>query len=128
MAIAIDARLEGEQQVLAAIGRAYVASHSPVVEARLSAVVVDPAPEIGNMPVVMVATRSTIEIVLGDAEVSAGLISAVAELAVGGWEVVILIEGHRSGDAHRGLRGTPCVLQQWWREGAEICFGGFETP
>jgi len=128
MAITIDARLQSEQQVLAAIGRAYVANHSPVIEARLSAVVVDPAPGIGDLAAVVVATRSTVEIVLGDADVSAGLIAAVAELAVGGWEVVILIEGHRSGAAHRGLRGAPCVLQQWWREGDEICFGGFETP
>ena len=128
MAITIDARLQDEQQVLAAIGRAYVASHTPVVEARLAAVVVDPAAGIGDLPAVVVANRSTIEIVLGDADVSAGLIAAIAELAVGGWEVVILIEGHRSGDAHRGLRGAPCVLQQWWRQGGEICFGGFETP
>jgi hypothetical protein len=128
MAIAIDARLQSEKQVLAAIGRAYVATHSPVVEAHLSALVVDPAPGVGELPAVVVATRSTIEIVLGDADVSAGLIAAVAELAGGGWEVVVLIEGHRSGDAHRGLRSAPCVLQQWWREGSEICFGGFETP
>ena len=32
MAIAIDARLQSEQQVLAAIGRAYVASHNPVID------------------------------------------------------------------------------------------------
>ncbi len=128
MAITIDAGVQKEQQVLAAIGRAYVASHNPVVEARLAAVVVDPAAGIGDLPAVVVANRGIVEIVLGDADVSAGLIAAVAELAVGGWEVVILIEGHRSGDAHRGLRGAPCVLQQWWREGSEICFGGFETP
>ena len=128
MAITIDAGVQNEQQVLAAIGRAYVASHNPVVEARLAAVVVDPAAGIGDLPAVVVANRGIVEIVLGDADVSAGLIAAVAELAVGGWEVVILIEGHRSGDAHRGLRGAPCVLQQWWREGSEICFGGFETP
>lgn len=128
MAMAIETRPALEQQVLAAIGRAYVAAHHPVVEAHLSAVLVAPTSSVGALSAVMVAGRSTIEIVLAEEAVSLGLVAAIAELAGGGWEVVILIEGHRSGDAHAGLRGTPCVLQQWWYEAGEICFGGFETP
>ena len=128
MAMAIETRPALEQQVLAAISRAYVAGHQPVVEARLAAVLIDPIPSVGDLSAVVVVGRSTIEVVLGEETVSPDLVSAIAELAGGGWEVVVLIEGHRSGDAHAGLRGTPCVLQQWWREGAEICFGGFETP
>jgi hypothetical protein len=41
---------------------------------------------------------------------------------------VVLVSLDRIGQAHDGLRGTPCRLQGWWIFEGEVVFGAFETP
>ena len=66
--------------------------------------------------------------VLDDEAVVTDLIQVADALDADGWEVVVLLPSSRLGEAHAGLRGTPCTLQSWWWHGDRICFGGSEIP
>ncbi|MCJ7782049.1 MAG: hypothetical protein MUQ27_14620, partial [Acidimicrobiia bacterium] len=73
------------------------------------------------------ATDRTVEIVL-DAEVEAAAVAPSAwALAAKGFQPIVLVALARIGEAHEGLRGTPCRLQSGWSRGDDIVFGAFET-
>ncbi len=83
--------------------------------------------DLGALRAVVGATDRTVEIVL-DAEVEAAAIAPSAwALAAKGLQPVVLVALDRIGEAHEGLRGTPCRLQSWWSNGDAIVFGAFET-
>jgi hypothetical protein len=83
--------------------------------------------DLGALRAVAGASDRTVEIVL-DAEVEAAAIAPSAwALAAKGFQPVVLVALGRIGEAHEGLRGTPCRLQSWWSNGDDIVFGAFET-
>ncbi|MFV9672599.1 MAG: hypothetical protein ACNYZH_05185 [Acidimicrobiia bacterium] len=83
--------------------------------------------DLGALRAVVGATDRTVEIVL-DAEVEAAAVApSTWALAAKGFRPIVLVALDRVGEAHDGLRGTPCQLQPWWSSGDEIVFGAFET-
>ena len=83
--------------------------------------------DLGALRAVVGATDRTVEIVL-DAEVEAAAIAPSAwALAAKGFQPIVLVALDRIGEAHEGLRGTPCRLQAWWSSEDDVVFGAFET-
>ena len=83
--------------------------------------------DLGALRAVVGANDRTVEIVL-DAEVEAAAVApSTWALAAKGFQPIVLVALDRIGEAHKGLRGTPCRLQSWWPSGDEVVFGGFET-
>ena len=83
--------------------------------------------DLGALRAVVGANDRTVEIVL-DAEVEAAAVApSTWALAAKGFQPIVLVALDRIGEAHGGLRGTPCRLQSWWPSGDEVVFGGFET-
>jgi len=83
--------------------------------------------DLGALRAVVGAADRTVEIVL-DAEVEAAAVAPSAwALAAKGFQPIVLVALARIGEAHEGLRGTPCRLQSWWSSGDDIVFGAFET-
>jgi hypothetical protein len=84
--------------------------------------------DLGALRAVVGATDRTVEIVL-DADVDAAAIAPAAwALAAKGFATIVLVALGRLGEAHEGLRGTPCDLQGWWSSEDGVAFGAFETP
>jgi len=84
--------------------------------------------DLGSLRAVVGATDRTIEIVL-DADVeAAAIVPAAWALAAKGFATIVLVALGRLGEAHEGLRGTPCQLQGWWSSEDGVAFGAFETP
>ena len=83
--------------------------------------------DLGALRAVVGATDRTVEIVL-DAEVEpAAVAPSTWALAAKGFQPIVLVALDRIGEAHEGLRGTPCRLQPWWSSGDDVVFGAFET-
>ena len=83
--------------------------------------------DLGALRAVVGATDRIVEIVL-DADVDAAAIAPAAwTLATKGFATVVLVALDRLGEAHEGLRGTPCHLQGWWVSEDGVAFGAFET-
>jgi len=84
--------------------------------------------DLGTVRAVVGGADRTVEIVL-DSDVDAGaLASAAWALTAKGFSTVVLVSLDRLGEAHEGLRGTPCRLQGWWTTEDAVVFGAFETP
>ena len=84
--------------------------------------------DLGTVRAVVGGADRTVEIVL-DSDVDAGaLASATWALTAKGFSSVVLVSLDRLGEAHEGLRGTPCRLQGWWSIEEAVVFGAFETP
>ena len=84
--------------------------------------------DLGTVRAVVGGADRTVEIVL-DSDVDAGaLASAAWALTAKGFSTVVLVSLDRLGEAHEGLRGTPCRLQGWWTFEDAVVFGAFETP
>ncbi|HHC07190.1 MAG TPA: hypothetical protein ENK55_00520 [Actinobacteria bacterium] len=82
----------------------------------------------GAIRAVVCESLRTVELV-ADAEIDpAMLAAAVWRLTGRGWRVTVLVGLDRIGEAHGGLRGTPCTLQSWWRDGDVVVFGAHEIP
>lgn len=76
---------------------------------------------------ILVPERGVVECVADEGLM--GVARAVRLLAVGGWEVRLLVPGGLAGEAHRLLRGTAARLQPWWAgAGDDVCFGAPEVP
>ena len=83
--------------------------------------------DLGALRAVVGAADRTVEIVL-DADVDAAAVAPAAwALASKGFSTIVLVGLERLGEAHEGLRGTPCHLQGWWFAGDGVAFGAFET-
>ena len=84
--------------------------------------------DLGALRAVVGAADRTVEIVL-DADIDAAAVApATWALAAKGFATVVLVGLDRLGEAHEGLRGTPCHLQGWWVSGDGVAFGAFEMP
>jgi hypothetical protein len=77
---------------------------------------------------ITVAATKTIEVVLPDGTAPSALASSITALAEDGWFVVVLTPCERFGEAHAGLRGMPCRIQQWWIDDDDVAFGPIEIP
>lgn len=77
---------------------------------------------------VVVSELRRLELVIHEEAEPARLAASVRGLADSGWDVCVLVPGAMMGDAHSGLRGAPCTLQQWWFEDDVVCFGRVELP
>ena len=83
--------------------------------------------DLGALRAVVDGADRAVEIVL-DADVDAAAVAPAAwALAAKGFSTTVLVPLDRLGEAHEGLRGTPCVLQGWWESEDRIAFGAFET-
>lgn len=83
--------------------------------------------DLGALRAVVGAADRAIEIVL-DSDVDAATIApATWALAAKGFSTIVLVSLDRLGEAHDGLRGTPCHLQSWWVSDGGVAFGAFET-
>lgn len=82
--------------------------------------------ELGALRAVVGAADRTVEIVL-DVDIDAAAVApATWALAAKGFATVVVVRLDRLGEAHEGLRGTPCLLQGWWESGDGVAFGAFE--
>ena len=129
MAMAVTASTSEAARVAAAAGRSYAIRGEFVVESALAdAPLAAVLPDLAGSRSVVVPERRRCEIVLDDGAAATDLIAVADALAADGWEVVVLLPAARLGEAHTGLRGTPCTLQPWWWHANRICFGGIEIP
>jgi hypothetical protein len=83
--------------------------------------------DVAHIRCVVAVAERIVEIVVDEGPFEA-LGPSVWALAARGWEVVVLSPAGRTGEGHRALRGTPCLLQPWWIEDEGVRFGRHETP
>lgn len=128
MAVAVqEAPSTDVDHVIGAVVAAYASHREVVTEMPLAEFA--PVPRsAGSLRSVVVSGQYTVEIALDD-EADAAVLAAVAwDLAGRGWSAVVLVPLDRLGEAHGDLRGTPCLLQGWWRSEAGVAFTAPETP
>lgn len=127
MAVTLDMSIDGTVVADAAAG-AYAARGGRVITPPLVDLVHSSLSEdITGVRTVVAVEDRTVELAIDDAPFEA-LVPAVSALAARGWDVVVLLAGHRNGEAHRALRGSPCMLQIWWLDEGSVCFGRPERP
>jgi hypothetical protein len=123
------------QRETTAVGRvvrdtvaAYALRHEAVVESWLAEMAGAPITDaLGFASCVVAIDRRIVEVVLTPSTELSGLSSAIWRLTSSGWQVTILAPRMRLGEAHRSLRGTPCVIQPWWiDDGDRVAFGRIE--
>ena len=78
-----------------------------------------------DAPAAVVGQR--IEIVVAAEMSLVDLRDDVIELGDGP-DVCVVVAASRMGEAHRALRGAPCVVQPWWTEDGATHFGRPEQP
>ncbi len=127
MAVAVqESSITDVDRVTAATLDLYARRHDLAAEMPLAELLSVPS-DLGALRAVVGATHRTVEIVL-DADVdSAAAAAAVWSLSAKGFHPVVLVALDRVGEAHEGLRGTPCRLQPWWTNGDAVVFGSFES-
>lgn len=113
--------------VVAAVADVYAARTDLVVTGNLATVADLPADHTcASVP--SVAGDSVLELVLDGAMAVSELSPTVRRLVGEGWDVVVLVPSADIGQAHRSLRGSGSVIQQWWMETDEVAFGPVEIP
>lgn len=127
MAVAVrESMVTDVDRVTAATLGVYARRRDLATEVPLAELLSVPS-DLGALRAVVGAADRTVEIVL-DAEVEAAAVAPSAwALAAKGFQPIVLVALARIGEAHEGLRGTPCRLQSWWSSGDDIVFGAFET-
>lgn len=127
MAVAVrESMITDVDRVTAATLDVYTRRRDLATEMPLAELLSVPS-DLGALRAVVGATDRTVEIVL-DAEIEAAAVApSVWALAAKGFQPIVLVVLDRIGEAHDGLRGTPCRLQPWWSSEDEIVFGAFET-
>ena len=128
MAVAVrESTITDVDRVMAAALDVYARRCDLATEMPLAELLSVPS-DLGTVRAVVGGADRIVEIVL-DSDVDAGaLASATWALATKGFSTVVLVSLDRLGQAHEGLRGTPCRLQGWWTFEGEVVFGAFETP
>ncbi len=127
MATVVDTRTETDL-VADAAARIDAARGNQVLEIPLLEMVhVALAADVATVRSVVAVEERTVELVVDDRPFEA-LGPAVWALSARGWNVAVRVPCGRAGEAHRALRGTPCLLQSWWRQDERVCFGAFEIP
>lgn len=127
MAVAIrESTATDVDRVTAATLGVYARRRELATEMPLAELLAVPS-DLGTLRAIVGATDRTVEIVL-DAEIEAAAVAPSAwALAAKGFQPIVLVALDRVGEAHEGLRGTPCRLQPWWSSEDDIVFGAFET-
>ncbi len=127
MAVAVrESMVTDVDRVTAATLDVYMKRRDLATEMPLAEILSVPS-DLGALRAVVGASDRTVEIVL-DAEVEAAAVAPSAwALAAKGFQPIVLVALDRIGEAHDGLRGTPCRLQPWWPSGDNIVFGAFES-
>ncbi len=127
MAVAVrESMVTDVDRVTAATLGVYARRRDLATEVPLAELLSVPS-DLGALRAVVGGADRTVEIVL-DAEVEAAAVAPSAwALAAKGFQPIVLVALARIGEAHEGLRGTPCRLQSWWSSGDDIVFGAFET-
>jgi hypothetical protein len=127
MAVAVqESAITDVDRVAAATLEIYAQRHDLATEMPLAELLSVPS-NLGTLRAIVGATHRTVEIVL-DAEVDAAAAApAVWTLFAKGFQPIVLISLDRSGEAHDGLRGTPCRIQAWWSRDDAVVFGAFES-
>ena len=97
--------------------------HELVIEAPLSTI----SDATAECPVVSMPTTGELEC-YPPADALDALSLTLQGLADEGWTITVGVEAPAMGVAHRALRGVDVVLQPWWRDGADVSFGGPEVP
>ena len=128
MAVAVrESTITDVDRVMEATLDAYVRRCDLATEMPLAELLAVPS-DLGTVRAVVGSADRTVEIAL-DSDVDAGaLASAAWALTAKGFSTVVLVSIDRIGEAHEGLRGTPCRLQGWWATEDAVVFGAFETP
>ena len=126
MAVAVrESMVTDVDRVTAATLDVYAKRRDLATEMPLAEILSVPS-DLGALRAVVGASDRTVEIVL-DAEVEAAAVAPSAwALAAKGFQPIVLVALDRIGEAHEGLRGTPCRLQPWWPSGDNVVFGAFE--
>ena len=126
MAVAVrESMVTDVDRVTAATLDVYTKRRDLATEMPLAEILSVPS-DLGALRAVVGASDRTVEIVL-DAEVEAAAVAPSAwALAAKGFQPIVLVALDRIGEAHEGLRGTPCRLQPWWPSGDIVVFGAFE--
>lgn len=126
MAVAVrESMVTDVDRVTAATLDVYAKRRDLATEMPLAEILSVPS-DLGALRAVVGASDRTVEIVL-DAEVEAAAVAPSAwALAAKGFQPIVLVALDRIGEAHEGLRGTPCRLQPWWPSGDKVVFGAFE--
>lgn len=127
MAVAVqESAITDVDRVAGATLDVYVRRHDLATQMPLAELLNVPS-SLGALRAVVGAAERTVEIVL-DAEVDAAAAApAVWSLFAKGFQPIVLISLDRLGEAHEGLRGTPCRLQGWWLREEAVVFGAFES-
>ena len=127
MAVAVrESMVTDVDRVTAATLDVYMKRRDLATEMPLAEILSVPS-DLGALRAVVGASDRTVEIVL-DAEVEAAAVAPSAwALAAKGFQPIVLVALDRIGEAHDGLRGTPCRLQPWWPNGDNVVFGAFES-
>ena len=128
MAVAVrESTVTDVDRVMEATLDVYVRRCDLATEMPLAELLAVPS-DLGTVRAVVGGGDRTVEIVL-DSDVDAGaLASATWALTAKGFSTIVLVSIDRIGEAHEGLRGTPCRLQGWWTIEDSVVFGAFETP
>ena len=128
MAVAVrESTVTDVDRVMEATLDVYVRRCDLATEMPLAELLAVPS-DLGTVRAVVGGGVRTVEIVL-DSDVYAGALdSATWALTAMGFSTIVLVSIVRIGEAHEGLRGTPCRLQGWWTIEDSVVFGAFETP
>ena len=128
MAVAVDLVATPDIEVAVSSAATYAARGSRVLEIPLLEMVhVSIGADVASVRTVVAVEDRTVELILDEGPIEA-VAPAVWALAARGWNVIAIVASARNGEAHRALRGTPCMLQPWWIDAGEVRFGGLERP
>jgi len=127
MAVAVhESTITDVDRVAAATLDVYGRRHDLATEMPLAELLSVPS-DLGALRAIVGATDRTVEIVLDVGVDASAAAPAVWSLFGKGFQPIILVSLDRLGEAHSGLRGTPCRLQAWWLSEDAIVFGAFES-
>lgn len=127
MAVAVQESVTSVDMVTEAALDMYRARFDEANEMAL-AEFIDAPKVVGSMRAIVAPTDRAVEVVL-DADSSPDDLSEVAwVLNDRAWNLNVLVELERLGDAHTALRGTPATLQGWWVADEAVHFAGYERP
>ncbi len=127
MAVAVRDVVTEVDLVVEAALRIYASRRESAVDTALAELLEDAGP-VGAWRAVVAGASRTVEVVLDEGTDPAELATAVWRLAGRGLRVVVLVGAAEIGEAHRALRGTPCLLQPWWVAEDTVRFGRHEIP
>lgn len=127
MAVAVqESAITDVDRVAAATLDVYARCHDLAVQMPLVELGTMPS-DLGTLRAIVGSNDHTVEIILDAGIDPAAVAPAVWVLSDKGYQPVVLVSLDRLGQAHDGLRGTPCRLQGWWVSNGIVVFGAPES-